>query len=97
LVTFTVAERRGTASGFSKRAVKGTGELGGIRHQSAFISKSCIQQSLLDTPDPAVHHVTGCHTMSAGFRISNSDLGDTLSGRRLVDCTIMVQNATVAV
>lgn len=80
-----------------ERPVQATRELGGIAHESAFISIPRVDELPLYGQDPPVHHVARGNAICAGFGVCKGNIGKAFDRRRGVDCPILVEDTTMSV
>jgi len=77
--------------------IQTTGELGGITHECTLISVACVNQFPFYGENPSVHHVAGSNAIRPSSGVSKGYISKTFDRRKGVDCSILVEEATVAV
>jgi hypothetical protein len=61
-----------------KRAVESASEFSRVRHQTATVGQTAVDEGRFDSSHSAVHHVAWSHTVRASLSIAQGYLGDPI-------------------
>ena len=90
------AQGRGDGN-IPERSIKTACELCTVCHQCHLVTKSSIDETLLDGSNPTVHHVTGSDAVCTCLGVVDCDLSKTFDRRLVVDGSIGVKDTAVTV